>query len=160
MDQQKQYKTLDDLKKIISELEGFMARPVKQGQHPTLYPEVKDGEYRTICGIRVVDYVLSTDEKWVLPHNQKGLSFSANWSELKRVYRMFARVKTAKIDVHWVLQGADIPDDMEFVEDERPNKKGHYFLTVKKQITIYKLVANLKWVADRMTVIRNVEKAL
>ncbi|PUA26714.1 MAG: hypothetical protein B0W54_23550 [Cellvibrio sp. 79] len=160
MEQQKQYKSLDDLKKIIVELEGCMTRPVKRGQHPTLYPKVKEGEYRTVSGIRVVDYILSVDEKWVLPHNQKGLSFSANWSELKRVYRMLARVKTTPLDVHWILQGADIPDDMEFVEDERPNKKGHYFLTVKRQITIYKLVNNLKWIADRMTVIRNVEKAL
>jgi hypothetical protein len=125
-----------------------------------LVPCGENGEYITVSGVRIVDYILSVAEKWVLPHNQKGLSFSSNWSELKRVYRMFSRVKTTPVDVHWILQGADIPDDMEFVEDERPNKKGHYFLTVKRQIGIYKLVNNLKWIADRMTVIRNAEKTL
>lgn len=38
MDEIKQYKSLDDLKKIISDLEGFMARPVVRGAHPTIYP--------------------------------------------------------------------------------------------------------------------------
>lgn len=73
MDDIKQFKSLDDLRSIISELEGFMARPVTRGQHPTLYPEMEEGKYRTVCGIRVVDYVLSPDGKWVLPHNQKRL---------------------------------------------------------------------------------------
>ncbi len=160
MDEIKQFKTLSDLKEIISELEGVMARPVNRGCHPTLYPDVKDGQYRTVCGVRIVDYILSADEKWVLPHNQKGLSFSGNWSEIKRVYRMFSRVKENVIDIHWVMQGADLPDDMAFVEDMRPKKKGHYFLTVTKRIPIDKLVKNLKWVADRMSVIENVGQLL
>jgi hypothetical protein len=52
------------------------------------------------------------------------------------------------------------PKDMAFVEDKDPKKKGHYFLTVTEPITIYRLVQNLKWIADRMTVIRNAERAL
>lgn len=53
MDDIKQFKSLDDLKSIIAELEGFMARPVTRGQHPTLYPEMEEGKYRTVYGIRV-----------------------------------------------------------------------------------------------------------
>lgn len=122
----KQFKSLDDLQKIISHLEGFAARPVTRGRHPTLYPETKDGNYRTAQGIRVVDYTFSADEKWILPDNQKGLSFSANWKELKRVYRLVARAKKSTVDVYWVLQGADLPKDMAFVEDKDPKKKGHF----------------------------------
>lgn len=160
MDEVKQYKSLDDLKKIIGELEGIVTRPVVRGSHPTLYPEVQDGKYRTVFGVRAIDYVLSPDEKWVLPHNQKGLSFSSNWKELKRVHRMFSRVKTNKIDVHWVLEGADLPKDLTFVADQRPGKQGHYFLTVNNKIPIHRLVSHLKWVADRMSIIRSAERVL
>ncbi len=141
-------------------MESFAARPVTHGRHPTLYPETSEGEYRTIQGIRIIDYKFSTDEKWILPDDQKGLSFSSNWKELKRVYRLIARAKKGNVDVYWVLQGADLPKDMAFVADKDPKKKGHYFLTVTEPITIYKLVQNLKWIADRMTVIRNAERAL
>lgn len=155
-----QFKSLDDLQKIIEQLTKFAARPVTRGAHPTLYPKTEDGPYRTIDGVRIIDYKFSTDEKWVLPDNQRGLSFSCNWKELKRVYRLFARTKKNNIDVYWVLQGADLPKNMQFVEDKDPKKKGHYFLTVTEPMTIYKLVSNLKWIADRMTVIRNAERAL
>lgn len=160
MEELKQFKSLDDLQRIISKLEGFAARPITKGRHPTLYPDTKDGDYRTIQGIRVVDYKFSADEKWILPDDQRGLSFSANWKELKRVYRLVSRAKKSAVDVYWVLQGADLPKDMAFVEDKDPKKKGHYFLTVTTPMTVYKLVHNLKWIADRMTVIRNAERAL
>jgi hypothetical protein len=160
MDDIKQFKSLDDLKKIISDLEGFMVRPVTRGQHPTIYPDVKEGKYRTVCGVRVVDYLVSPDGKWVLPHNQKGLSFSSNWKELKRVYRLFSRVPGKIVDVHWILEKSDLPKDMKFIEDQDPDKKGHYFLTVTEKIPIHQLVSNLKWIADRMAVIKNAERAL
>jgi hypothetical protein len=44
MDETKQFKCLTDLREIISELDGFYARPSVRGQHPTLYPEVSDGK--------------------------------------------------------------------------------------------------------------------
>lgn len=125
-----------------------------------MYPEVEEGKYRTVCGIRVVDYVLSSDGEWVLPHNQKGLSFSSNWKKLKRMYRLFARVPGRAVDVHWVSEKSDLPKNMKFVEDLDSKKKGHYFLTVTEKVPIRQLVANLKRVSDRMSVIRNVERAL
>lgn len=163
MEQEKfthQFKSLEDLQKIIEQLSKFAARPVARGSHPTLYPKADEGPYRTIEGVRIIDYKFSADEKWVLPDDQRGLSFSTNWKELKRVYRLFTRAKKSNIDVHWILQGADIPNNMKFVEDKDPKKKGHYFLTVTEPMTIYKLVHNLKWIADRMTVIKNAERAL
>lgn len=71
------FKSLTDLRDIISELENFVARPVTSGSHPTLYSEVSKGKYRTIMGIRYCDYKFSQDEKWILPDNQMGLSFSS-----------------------------------------------------------------------------------
>lgn len=108
----------------------------------------------------MVDYVLSADGEWVLPHSQKGLSFSANWKELKRVYRLFSRIPGKVVDVHWVLEKSDLPSNMKFVEDQDPRKKGHYFLTVTDSMPVRQLVANLKWIADRMAVIKNAERAL
>lgn len=48
MEEIKQFKSLDDLKKVISDLEGFMARPVARGNHPTIYLDMADGQYRTV----------------------------------------------------------------------------------------------------------------
>lgn len=160
MEEIKQYKSLDDLKKVISELEGFVARPVIKGNHPTLYPEISEGKFKTVYGVRVVDYLLSSDGKWALPHKQKGLSFSTNWKELKRVHRLFSRVPGRVIDVHWVLQGSDLPENMKFEEDFNPKKKGHCFLTITRKMPIHQLVSNLKWVANRMSVIKNSEAVL
>ena len=160
MSETKQYKSLDDLKAIISELEGFIARPVIRGNHPTMYSDVSEGDFRTVCGIRVKDYLITPDGKWVLPDTQKGLSFSANWKELKRVHRLFSRVPGRQVDVYWVLEGSDLPDYMAFVEDKNPKKKGHYFLTVTSKIPINQLVSSLKWIADRMSVIKSAERAL
>ena len=160
MDDIKQFKSLSDLKGQISELQGFIARPVTRGQHPTIYPEVQEGRYRTVSGIRVVDYLLSSDGQWVIPHNQRGLSFSANWKELKRVYRLFSRVPGRVVDVYWVLEKSDLPKSMKFVEDLDPKKKGHFFLTVTDKMRVDQLVSNLKWIADRMSVIKNAERAL
>lgn len=152
------FKSLTDLRDIISELEGYVARPVARGRHPTLYEEVGDGRYRTLMGVRICDYRFSQDEQWVLPDDQMGLSFSSTWKNLKSVYKLMSRARGAQVDVYWVLQGADLPSDMAFVEDRQ--KTGHYFLTVTKTMKVSKLVENLRWVADRMSTIRDAGCAL
>ena len=75
---------------------------------------------------------------------------------------MVAKISGKPVDVYWVLSGADIPSGMAFVPDRRPSKsaKGHYLLTVTEKMKISSLVEKLKWVADRMSVIRSAEKAL
>ncbi len=117
MDDIKQFKSLSDLKSQTSELQGFIARPVTRGQHPTIYPEVQEGRYRTVSGIRVVD-------------------------------------------VYWVLEKSDLPKNMKFVEDLDPKKKDHFFLTVTDKMRVDQLVSNLKSITDRMSVIKNAERAL
>jgi hypothetical protein len=82
-----------------------------EGEHPTLYKEEGKGKYRTIMGVRICDYHFSSDERWVLPHSQMGLSFSSTWSNLKFVHGM--QTKRAKghksIDIFWLLSEAEIP---------------------------------------------------
>jgi len=163
------FKSLSDLKSVISSLEKMivtqnqgrlLTRPTKEGKHPTIYPEQEKGRFRTVMGVRICDYKFSDDEHWVLPDDQWGLSFSATWIDLQDVYLMFTRnrgksSKPKKADIYWVLQGSYLPKHMMFVQDRAPGKEGHYFLTVTKKMKISTLVDNLKWIAGKMSVIKD-----
>ena len=61
MEEIQQFKCLTDLRCVISQLDGYYARPVPRGDHPTIYPNRDDGPYKTVMGIRVCDYKLSPD---------------------------------------------------------------------------------------------------
>lgn len=155
-----QFRTLDDLKEIIKEYEGMMMRPTMHFSHPTLYRR-KDvaGHERVIKGVRVKDWFLSEDEKWVMPHDQMGLSFSSTFSNLKDVYKLKGKHNPGKpINIYWVIEAAQLPDGLKFVADR--GKKGHYFLTVTQQMLLSDLVARLKMLAHKMSVIRDVGKTL
>ena len=153
----KQYKSLTDLKKFISELGNYKARPIVRGEHPTLYNEKLEGKYRTFMGIRYCDYKFSPDNQWILPDNQMGLSFSATWDNLKFAHGIFSRGKKP-VDVYWMLSEADIPPGLKFVEDQK--NVGHYFLTVTERMRPEVLVTKLKFIAFRLSVIRNAGKTL
>jgi hypothetical protein len=62
------------------------------------------------------------------------------------------------INVYWVLETIEPPKKMKFVVDSA--RADHYFLTVTEPMTIYELIAKLKWLADRMSVISDARKAL
>ncbi|MEJ2373215.1 MAG: hypothetical protein P8Y16_05405, partial [Sulfurimonas sp.] len=114
-----------------------------------------------IKGVRVRDWCLSDDLKWVLPHDQMGLSFSATFSNLKSVYKFKQKHNPGRtIHIHWVLERADIPDGLKFVQDRRPGKKSHWYLTVTERMLVSQLVDKLKMVANRMSVIRGGGKTL
>lgn len=155
-----QFRTLDDLKEVIKEYEVMLMRPTRRLSHPTLYRRRDAGaNERVIKGVRVKDWFFSEDEKWVLPHDQMGLSFSATFKNLKDVYRLKQRHNKDKlIDIYWVLEQADLPPGLKFVEDR--HKNGHYFLTVTEQISLLQLVSKLRMLAHRMSVIRNGGKTL
>ncbi len=157
MGELKQYKCLTDLRKIISDLESYRARPVVRNNHPTLYKDKSKGRYRTVMGIRVCDYTFSADGKWVLADSQMGLSFSATWENLKFVHGMFSRGKKS-VDIYWMLSDADIPSDLKFVEDK--NNPGHYFLTVTKSMGVEKLADKLRIIASGFSVITDGGRAL
>lgn len=155
-----QFKTMDDLREIINEFEGALGRPTRHLSHPTLYRkrDVQEGD-KLIQGLRRKDWEFSADEKWVMPHSQMGLSFSSHWQHLKGVYKMKEKHnKGAKIHVYWILEKSDLPSGMKFEPDL--NKKGHYLLTVTETMSLYQLVSKLKWIADRMSVIKDAGKAL
>lgn len=155
-----QFKTIDDLREKIKEYEGYLARPTRQLSHPTLYRkrDVQEGEI-LIKGIRKNDWFFSEDGKWIMPHDQMGLSFSSHWQHLKGVYKMKEKHNTGSaINVYWVLEKADLPVNMNFEADRK--KKGHFFLTITKRMTLYQLVQKLKLVAYRMSVIKDARKAL
>ncbi|WP_308366646.1 MULTISPECIES: hypothetical protein [unclassified Microbulbifer] len=150
-----QFKTMDDLRAIIKEFEGALARPTRNWSHPTLYRkrDAQEGD-KLVQGVRKKDWLLSEDEKWVLPHNQMGLSFSSHWQHLKGVYKMKQKHNPGfPIHVYWVLEQADLPPGLKFESDHQ--KKGHYLLTVTEKILVHQLVAKLRWVADRMSVIKD-----
>jgi hypothetical protein len=53
-----------------------------------------------IQGIQIGDYCFSNSRKWVLPHDQIGLSFSANWQHLKGIHKLKSSKNPGKtIDV-------------------------------------------------------------
>ena len=155
-----QFKTLDNLRDKIKEYEGLLARPTRHLSHPTLYRkrDVQEGDV-LLKGVREKDWFFSEDGKWVLPHDQMGLSFSSHWQHLKGVFKMKEKHNTgAAINVYWVLEEADLPAQMKFVPDRK--KKGHYLLTITERMTLHQLVQKLKLVAHRMSVIKDARKAL
>ncbi len=155
-----QFKTINDLSAIIKEYEGILARPTQHLSHPTLYRRRDVGKNeKLIKGLRVKDWFLSEDEKWVLPHDQMGLSFSSTYKNLKEVYKLKGKHNPGKqINIYWVMEQADVPPGLKFEPDR--DKKGHYFLTATEQMLFNTLVNKLKLVAQRMSVIRNAGKAL
>ena len=153
----KQFKSLTDLKEIISKLENYRARSIQIGKDSIFYDERKNGKYQTVMGVRVCDYKFSMDKKMVLPHSQMGLSFSGSWDNLKFAHGMVSRKKKS-VDVYWMLSEADIPPELKFVEDE--SNPGHYFLTVTKAMRIEVLVERLRMVSYRLSVIKGGSKVL
>ncbi|MES2823236.1 MAG: hypothetical protein V4732_06530 [Pseudomonadota bacterium] len=155
-----QFKTLDDLDELIKQYEVILMRPTLKLSHPTLYRLRDAGKKEIIIkGVRVKDWCLSEDHKWVKPHNQMGLSFSATLKNLSAVYKTKQRYNPTKtINIYWVLEGADIPSGLKFVADQ--DSPEHYYLTATERMPLSTLIQKLKLVAQRMTVIRNAGKVL
>lgn len=148
-----QLKCLSDVQKIISDIEVYLARPAIEGKHPTIYEDRAEGKFRTVMGVRICDYQFCTDEKWVLPNPKMGLSFSASWENLKFVYGLYKkRAKKKPVDIYWILSEADIPKGLAFKKDE--GNSGHYFLAVTERMKVEQLVEKLRFVAYRMSVMK------
>lgn len=155
-----QFKTINDLSEVIKEYEGMLSRPTPRFSHPTLYRKRDVGKKEKIVkGVRIKDWLFTEDEKWVLPHDQMGLSFSSTYKNLKDVYKLKQKHNKGKsIDIYWVLDKVDLPLGLSFQADR--NKKGHYFLVVTERMLLESLVSKLRIVAQRMSVIRDGGRAL
>jgi hypothetical protein len=155
-----QFRCLDDLKEVIKEYEGWLARPTRYLSHPTLYRmrDVQD-KAEIIKGIRIKDWLFSEDMAWVLPHNQMGLSFSSSWQHLKGIYKLKQRHNPlSKINVYWRLQKVELPAGLKWENDQR--KSGHVLLTVSEKMTLDQLIKKLKSIALNMSVIKDAGVAL
>ncbi len=152
-----QFKTMADLRSYVKSLGKFCARPTIDDEHPTLYLDHSQG--RMLHGIREKDYLFSTCKKWVLPHSQKGLSFSAHWQHLKDKVKLKGRFAGDKnVNIYWVLEEADLPDGLKFEPDLRD--KQHYLLTITNKMPVHQLASKLTWLSDRMTKIYDARKLL
>jgi hypothetical protein len=150
-----QFKTINDLNKIIKEYEEKLRlRPTKKYSHPTLYRKQDVGEREILYrGVRDGDWFFSENKEWIFPHDQMGLSFSSTFKNLKDVYRLKGKWNPGtQIDIHWVLERPDAPSGLKFVADKE--KRGHYFLTVTEPMLLSTLINKLKIMARQMTVIR------
>ncbi|BBM00428.1 hypothetical protein [Microbulbifer sp. GL-2] len=152
-----QFRIIQDIREYVKSLEGFFARPTMRGEHPTLYMDDKQG--KTYNNIREKDYLFSQCKQWVLPHPQMGLSFSARWQHLKDKYKLKKKWSDGNpVDVYWVIENCHVPKGLKFVIDEKDRE--HAFLTVDEKMTATQLRTKLMELADRMSVIREVQDAL
>jgi len=79
----KQFKCLNDLKKALSELGDYRARPAIRGKDVNLYPERLDGKYRTVMGVVFVIINFQLMKKWYYQIDKWGCHFQrpgATWS--------------------------------------------------------------------------------
>lgn len=60
--------------------------------------------------------------------------------------------------MYWVLEKSDIPPGLKFEPDV--TKKGHFFLTVTEPMLLNTLIAKLKLLAHRMSVIKDAGRTL
>ena len=156
-----QFKTLQDIRDYLNQLSKWFARPIVEGEHPTLFINPESSNKEIINGIQRDDYVFSTCGNWILPSKSHGLSFSGHWQHLKGIYRMKSKRNQGKsVSVYWVLEKADLPKGLEFVVDPRDRKKQHYLLCVSEKMRVDQLRSKLEWVADRMSVIKGAQIAL
>ncbi len=156
-----QFKTLQDIREYLSVLAKWFARPVVEGEHPTLYLNSGSSNREVVHGIQRGDYIFSACGNWILPSLDHGLSFSGHWQHLKGIHRMKSKRNPGKsVSVYWILEHEDIPTGLEFVVDPRDKKKQHFLLAVNTRMTVSELRSKLEWVADRMSVIRDAQRAL
>ncbi len=132
-----QFKTLEDLRDYIKRFEKYYARPIAEGEHPTLFLNPTSTHKETINGIQRDDYIFSTCGNWILPSEAHGLSFSGHWQHLKGIYRMKSKKNPGKsVSVYWVLENADIPPGLKFVLDPRDKNKQHYLLCATERMRV------------------------
>ena len=158
-----QFKSLTDLREYLKTFEKYFARPIVEGEHPTLYLNPNSSHKEVINGIQRDDFIFSACGNWIIPCDEHGLSFSSHWQHLKGIYRMKSKKNPGKpVSVYWVIEKCDIPPGLKFVVDPRDKKKQHYLLCVcsKEPMRVSELREKLEWVADRMSIIREAQIAL
>jgi hypothetical protein len=95
-------------------------------------------------GVREIDFLLSDDKQWVLPSNERGLSFATSMKQFKTVYRFKAR-RFQEVDVYAIDDSTPLPLNMKLVRDH----PGHASLVVTKRMSVGTLTDNLVLLSQR-----------
>lgn len=137
---------------------GVVFRTVIDPNQATLYKNGFHGKGKLIQGIRECDYKLSkSDPNWVLASKEHGLSFSISLQHAIGTMKFLGgfQKKGTKINcAYWILRDCDaIPAAMEFVQD--PDNPEHYLLTITEDMKITTLVEKLKFISQRVTVMKD-----
>ncbi len=117
-----------DLIKNLEELRKYI-RPVGQKEHPFLTNK---------GGVRNVDFLISEDGKWVLPTNDKGLSFCTSLKQFK-IVRKFKQKAFDEVEVYAIDDRTILPPNMCLIRDS----PDHASLVVTQKMTLEALIAGL-----------------
>lgn len=166
-----QLKVIGDISKILEALEekhktsktrapGAMFRTVIEPNKATLYKDGYHGRGRLNMGVRGCDFKFSaTNPDWVEASDNHGLSFSATMEHAIGTMKFlgkFQKPGTKVTCAYWILENNPmLPCHMKFVVD--PDNPSHYLLVITKNMHISKLVAKLKLVAHRMSVLHDLK---
>ncbi|MGL6161808.1 hypothetical protein [Microbulbifer sp.] len=175
---QNQLKTLVSIEEKIGELikryeesksssPNVMFRTVIDPHSSTLYKTDSLGKKKVIFGddkekggIKEGDYKLSeSDPNWVLPSKNHGLSFASTFNQTKFTLDLLGKFQDegTKINVaYWILEDSVvIPRGLAFEVD--PDNDEHYLLVVTERMTISQLIEKLRFVSQRMAVMKGLE---
>ncbi len=154
-------KTLEDKhKKGKKHTPGAMFRTIIEPNSSTLYIEGHQGKSPLNTGVRGCDFKFSkTNPDWVEASDAHGLSFSSTMDHAVGTMKFlgkFQKPGTKVTCAYWILENNPmLPCHMKFVVD--PETPSHYLLVITKGMHISKLVAKLKLVAHRMTVMHDLK---
>ena len=124
----------DDLNQHLEVLRKYI-RPIGPKEHPFL---TKKG------GVREVDFLISEDGQWVLPSNEKGLSFCTSLKQF-RIVKKFKQAIFQEIDVYAIDDMTPLPPNMRLIRD----KPGHASLVVTQKMPLTDLISGLTTLVAR-----------
>ncbi len=163
-----QLKIIGDISEILKNLEekhktskkqtpGAMFRTIIEPSGPTLYAAGTQGKHNLNTGVRGCDFKFSaSNPDWVEASDEHGLSFSATMDHAIGTMKFlgkFQKPGTKVTCAYWILENSPmLPCNMKFIRD--PDNPSHYLLVVTKGMHISKLVAKLKLIAHRMSIMQ------
>lgn len=163
-----QLKILESISDVLKKLEEkhnslkknprVMFRTIIEPNTPALYREGHHGKSLLRQGVRGCDFKFSpANPDWIEASSMHGLSFSVTMDHAISTMKLlgkFQKPGTKVKSAYWILENNPmLPNDMKFVQD--PENPSHYLLTIEKSMHISDLVAKLKWIEHRMTVMNN-----
>lgn len=163
-----QLKIIGEISEILKKLEekhktskmqtpGVMFRTIIEPNSSTLYVEGSQGKSPLNTGVRGCDFKFSvSNPDWVEASDEHGLSFSSTMEHAVGTMKFLGKFQKPGTKVncaYWILENNPmLPCHMKFVVD--PDNSSHYLLVITKGMHISKLVAKLKLVARRMSIMQ------